>query len=83
LLIQADGIIAGAVLVAWTFMPGVLMLYGAWAGLGLCMAATLYEPAFVIVGRAYDDPARRVRAPAAVTLFGGLASTVFFQARHS
>lgn len=77
LLIQAGGIVAAAVLVAWTFMPGVLTLYVVWAGLGFCMAATLYEPAFVIVGRAYDDPARRLRALAAVTLFGGLASTVF------
>ena len=77
LLIQAGGIVAAAVLVAWTFMPGVLILYAVWAGLGVCMAATLYEPAFVIVGRAYDDPTRRLRALAAVTLFGGLASTVF------
>ena len=76
-LIQAGGMVAAAVLVAWTFMPGVLMLYVVWAGLGFCMAATLYEPAFMIVGRAYDDPATRLRALAAVTLFGGLASTVF------
>lgn len=77
LLMQAGGLTAAALLVAWTLMPGVRMLYVVWAALGLCMAATLYEPAFVIVGRAYDDPARRLRALAAVTLFGGLASTVF------
>ena len=76
-LIRAGGIVGAAVLVAWTYVPGVLMLYVVWAGLGCCMAATLYEPAFVIVGRAYDDPSRRLRALAAVTLFGGLASTVF------
>ena len=45
--------------------------------LGLCMAATLYEPAFAIVGRAHTHPAERLRALAAVTVFGGLASTVF------
>lgn len=77
LLMQGGGITAAALLVAWTVMPGVLMLYVVWAGLGLCMAATLYEPAFVIVGRAYEDPGKRLRALAAVTLFGGLASTVF------
>ena len=43
-------------------MPAVLTLYIVWAGIGVCMAATLYEPAFVIVGRAYDDPTRRLRA---------------------
>ena len=77
LVMQAGGITAAALLVAWTFIPGVLALYVVWTGLGVCMAATLYEPAFVIVGRAYDDPARRLRALAVVTLFGGLASTVF------
>jgi hypothetical protein len=41
------------------------------------MAATLYEPAFVVIGRAHDEPAARLRALGIVTLFGGLASTVF------
>jgi len=77
LLMQAGGVAAAALLVLWTLAPGPLMLYVVWAGLGLCMAATLYEPAFVIVGRAYADSTARLRALAAVTLFGGLASTVF------
>lgn len=76
-VMQAGGVVAAALLAAWTLLPGVLSLYVVWAGLGACMAATLYEPAFVIVGRAYDNPAERLRALAAVTLFGGLASTVF------
>ena len=74
-VMQAGGFGAAALLAAWTLMPGVPALYVVWAGLGLCMAATLYEPAFVIVGRAHADPAQRLRALAAVTLFGGLAST--------
>jgi MFS family permease len=61
----------------WTLTSSIATLYLVWACLGACMAATLYEPAFVIVGRAYADPARRLRALAAVTLVGGLASTVF------
>jgi MFS family permease len=76
-VMQAGGFGAAALLVAWTVLAGMLSLYIVWAGLGLCMAATLYEPAFVIVGRAHDDPAQRLRALAAVTLFGGLASTLF------
>ena len=76
-VMQAGGFGAAALLAAWTLMPGVPALYAVWAGLGLCMAATLYEPAFVIVGRAHADPAQRLRALAAVTLFGGLASTLF------
>jgi MFS family permease len=77
LMMHAGGIGAATLLAAWTQMPNVVSLYVVWAGLGLCMAATLYEPAFVVVGRAYEDPARRLRALAAVTLLGGLASTVF------
>jgi MFS family permease len=77
-LMQAGGFTAAVLLVAWTFVPGVLALYVVWASLGVCMALTLYEPAFVVVGRAHRDPAARLRALAAVTLVGGLASTVFF-----
>ena len=77
LMMQVGGVSASVVLAAWTFVPGVLALYAVWAGLGICMAATLYEPAFVIVGRTFGDPAGRLRALAVVTLFGGLASTAF------
>jgi hypothetical protein len=76
-IMQAGGVTAGLLLIAWTLIPGLAALYVVWGALGLCMAMTLYEPAFVIVGRAYEDPSRRLRALAAITLFGGLASTVF------
>lgn len=76
-LILGGGITAAAVLVAWASIPGLVTLYVAWAALGVCMAAALYEPAFVVVARAFDDPARRLRALAMVTLSGGLASTIF------
>jgi MFS family permease len=77
LVMQIGGLGAAALLAAWTLLPGVLSLYIVWASLGLCMAATLYEPAFTIVGRAHDEPAERLRAIAAITLCGGLASTLF------
>lgn len=75
-VMQAGGVVAAALLFAWTGLPGLMGLYVVWAGLGCCMAATLYEPAFVIVGRAHPDPAARLRALAGLTLLGGLASTV-------
>jgi MFS family permease len=77
LIMQAGGLTGAALLIAWTIVPGVLGLYLVWAGLGLCMAATLYEPAFAIVGRTVEDASSRLRALAAVTLFGGMASTIF------
>jgi MFS family permease len=76
-VMQIGGVSAAVLLVAWTLLPAVVMLYLVWAGLGLCMAATLYEPAFVIVGRVYDNPTARLRALAAITIFGGLARTAF------
>lgn len=56
---------------------GPLALYLGWLGIGIAMAALLYEPAFVLVIRAVSDEGHRLRALAAVTVFGGLASTVF------
>lgn len=52
------------------------VLYLIWAGLGVAMAATLYEPAFVVIAQVYRLNYRR--ALTVLTLFGGLASTVFW-----
>lgn len=76
-VMRSGGYAAAALLALWAAVPSLSVLYVVWAGLGLCMAATLYEPAFAVVGRAHDDPATRLRALGIVTLFGGLASTVF------
>ena len=83
LLMQGAGFAAPALLIAWVLTSSVVSLYAIWAGLGLCMAALLYEPAFMIVGRSYRDPSERLRALALITIFGGLASTVFLPATTS
>jgi len=75
--IVLGGIGGGALLALWAMAPSVLTLYVAWAGLGICMATALYEPAFAIVTRAHGSAESRLRALAIVTLYGGLASTVF------
>ena len=77
MVMQLGGISAATLLASWTLTHGVVALYVVWALLGLCMATSLYEPAFNIIGRAYEHPAKRLRAIAGVTIFGGLASTVF------
>ena len=77
LLIQAGGFLAAALLAASSLVPNVTTLYVAWAGLGVCMAATLYEPAFAVVGRSFDDMNDRLKALATVTVLGGLASSAF------
>jgi MFS family permease len=76
-VMQAGGFIAAGLLIVWALAPTIWITYVVWAGLGLCMAAILYEPVFAIVGRAFDDAADRLRAIATVTIMGGLASTVF------
>jgi MFS family permease len=52
-----------------------LSFYLIWAGIGVVMAATLYEPAFAVVAQWFDR--QRVRALTAVTLMAGFASTIF------
>jgi MFS family permease len=75
--IQAGGLFAAGLLIGWAAAPSILLTYIVWAALGLCMAAILYEPAFAIIGRAFENPGERLRAIATVTVMGGLASTVF------
>lgn len=77
-VMQAGGLLAAGLLILWALQPSMAMTYVVWGALGLCMAAILYEPVFVIVGRAYSDADARLRAIATVTVTGGLASTVFF-----
>ena len=77
MLMQTGGFVAAGLLCVWALLPSLATLYVVWAGLGLCMAMALYEPAFVIVGQTHDEPSQRLRALATVTVFGGLASTVF------
>lgn len=76
-VMQAGGLIAAGLLIAWAIVPTIWTTYLVWAGLGACMAAMLYEPVFAIVGRNFTDADARLRAIATVTVMGGLASTAF------
>src|SRR5258708_6528872 len=70
------GPIAGVVLlVAWATGADPISFYLIWAGIGIVMAATLYEPAFAVVAQWFDR--KRARALTAVTLMAGFASTIF------
>ena len=76
-LLRAGALGGAALLWAWSRVEDVAALYAVWIGLGAAMALVLYESAFAILTRAIADPAARLRALASVTVFGGLASTVF------
>ena len=77
LVMQVGGVMGSVLLVVWAAIPTVLSLYVVWLLLGLSMAATFYEPAFIVVSRVHRDPTSRLRALATVTLLGGLASSIF------
>jgi MFS family permease len=76
-LLRGGALAGAALLVAWSYASSVLALYVVWAGLGVCMAAVLYESVFALVARAVIDPSLRLRALAGITILGGLASTLF------
>jgi len=66
----------GAVLLLlWSTSSNLLGFYIIQAGLGLVMAATLYEVAFTVVAVWFRK--NRINAMLIVTFFGGLASTIF------
>lgn len=70
----------GAGLMALAHVEHHLVYLGAWAAIGVAMAASLYDPAFATLGRIFGTAARR---PITVLTFaGGLASTVSWPTTH-
>lgn len=75
-LLMTAGSICGALLVlAWSGVDSLPVYYLIWAGIGVTMAATLYEPAFATVTAWFERD--RSRAILVVTLVAGFASTIF------
>jgi MFS family permease len=75
-LLMTVGSCAATVLVLlWATVHSLLGLYLVWIGLGLTMAAVLYEPAFVVIATWFRR--KRARALTILTFGGGLASVVF------
>lgn len=61
-------------LVAWSQVTSITQFYVIWMLMGVCMAAILYEPVFMVMGRHFGTDARR--AITTLTLIAGFASTV-------
>ena len=74
-LMTLGSALGSALLIVWASVEDLWLLYLAWAGIGLAMAATLYEPAFAVLAKWFDRG--RGGAFLLVTLAGGLASTIF------
>jgi MFS family permease len=76
--VMTAGSVAGVLLVlAWSQVEGLAAVYLVWLGIGVVMAAVLYEPAFVVLAKWFADPAERRRAMTAMTLVAALASFIF------
>lgn len=74
-LMTLGSALATVLLAAWAYVESLVALYAIWLGLGLALAATLYEPVFAVVTRLFrEDYRSRITA---LTLIGGFASTVF------
>ena len=77
-VMTGGALLAGLGFVAWSQVSAPWMLYAVWALLGAAMAATLYEPAFMVLTKRY--PTRYRDAITTLTLVGGFASTLSFPA---
>ena len=76
--VMTAGSVAGVLLVlAWSQVHGLLAFYALWIGIGLVMAAVLYEPAFTVLAKWFPRSVERRRAMTAMTLAGALASFIF------
>ncbi|WP_404980104.1 MULTISPECIES: MFS transporter [unclassified Caballeronia] len=68
-------IIAAAMLLLWAGAQSLTLLFVAWIGLGVSMAATFYDPVFAVVTHGYPGSFRTKIT--LITLVAGFASTVF------
>jgi len=71
----AGSVLSAAMLLLWSQAHSIAVLYVVWIGLGVAMAATLYDPVFSII--TMDFPASFRSKITQVTLVAGFASTVF------
>lgn len=74
LLMGGGTILAALMLALLSAVHSVTSLYLIWAGIGVAMSATLYQPAFAVIAQIFGGGFRR--AITMLTLFGGFASTV-------
>jgi len=75
LLMTLGSIAASLLVVAWSRVTDLTTFYLIWAGIGVCAAAVLYEPAFAVIATWFTR--KRGRALAIITFAAGLASTIF------
>jgi MFS family permease len=76
-LMTAGSTAAALLVLAWAHVTGLGAYYTVWSGIGLAMAAVLYEPAFAVIATWFHDAAERTRALLALTVVAGFASVIY------
>jgi len=79
-LMTLGSVVGAALLMLWSGITQLWQLYAIWVCIGAVCATILYDPVFAVVARAFAADYRR--AITAITLLGGLASTVFIPVTH-
>ena len=74
-VMSIGSIVATAMLLLWAGTSSLAVVFVAWIGLGVSMAATFYDPLFAVLTHRY--PQRYKTRITLVTLVAGFASTVF------
>lgn len=75
LLMSVGSGCATVLVLAWAGVRELWAFYLVWAGIGVTMAAVLYEPAFVVVANWFTR--RRGRALTVLTFIAGFASVIY------
>lgn len=68
-------LLGGTLMITLGYVSGTSQLYWVFAGIGIAMAMSLYEPAFALLAQRLGTRARA--GITALTLWGGFAGTVF------
>src|SRR5579859_114217 len=66
---------ASLLMLAWAMVEDLALFYLIWIGMGITMAAVLYDPAFVLVVTWFQR--QRARALTVLTFIAGFASVIF------
>jgi cyanate permease len=68
---------ASLLVLAWAHVTDLAAFYAIWVGIGLTMAAVLYEPAFAVIATWFREAAERTRALLGLTVIAGFASVIY------
>jgi predicted MFS family arabinose efflux permease len=79
-VMTGGSLLAAALFLVWSRVESYPVFLALWIGLGFAMSALLYEAGFAVLTRTVGPLSRR--AITAMTLVGGLASTVFLPVTH-